>query len=92
MDKLVLLIDKDRELLTILKLALEREGFTVITARDGQGGIRMAYQNHPQAIILDVMIDKMDGWRTFQRLRQICDTHFFIIKDSSRYMDIFIVV
>jgi DNA-binding response OmpR family regulator len=88
MDTLILLIDQDRELLTILKLALECKGFSVITARDGREGIRTAYQNHPQAIILDVMMDNSEGWTTCQRLRQVCDTPILILSATAREEDI----
>ena len=74
MDATVLLIDDDPGLLTLLRLGLERDGFAVHTAANGQEGIRKAYELHPDVIILDVMMDGMDGWTTCQRLRQVCDT------------------
>jgi DNA-binding response OmpR family regulator len=61
-------------LLTLLKLGLERDGFAVHTAANGKEGIRKAYEHHPDVIVLDVMMDEMDGWTTCQRLRQVCDT------------------
>ena len=88
MDETILLIDKDKRLLTILKLALEREGFSVITARDGSEGIRKAYQNHPQAIILDIEMEQTDGWTTIQRLRQVCDRPLLILSAQARKEDI----
>ena len=74
MDAKVLLIDDDPGLLTLLKLGLERDGFVVYTASSGREGIRAAYERHPDVIVLDVMMDGMDGWTTCQRLRQVCDT------------------
>jgi two-component system response regulator VicR len=74
MDAKVLLIDDDPGLLTLLKLGLERDGFVVYTSASGREGIRKAYECHPDVIVLDVMMDEMDGWATCQRLRQVCDT------------------
>lgn len=88
MDKTILLINQDRGLLATLKLALEHEGFSVITAREGKEGMRKAYQNHPQAIILDVMADKIDGWTMCQQLRQVCDTPILILSAASSKQDI----
>ena len=74
MNETVLFVDDDAGLRTLIKLGLEREGFGVITAENGQEGIRKAYQHQPDAIILDVMMDEMDGWMVCQRLRQVTDT------------------
>jgi two-component system KDP operon response regulator KdpE len=79
MERTVLLIERDIGWLATLKLALECEGFSVITARDGKEGIRKAYQSRPQAILLDVATDKMDGWSTCRRLRQMCDTPILML-------------
>lgn len=74
MDATVLLIDDDPGLLTLLRLGLERDGFAVHTAANGKDGIRKAYEHRPDVIVLDIMMDGMDGWTTCLRLRQVCDT------------------
>lgn len=79
MSQTVLFVDDDPGLRTLVKLGLEREGFGVITAEDGQEGIRKAYQHRPDAIILDVMMEEMDGWTTCQRLRQVTDTPIIML-------------
>jgi DNA-binding response OmpR family regulator len=79
MSAKVLLVDDDSGLLTLLKLGLEREGFVVYTSANGRAGIRMAYQHHPDVIILDVRMEDMDGWTTCQRLRQVCDTPIIML-------------
>jgi two-component system KDP operon response regulator KdpE len=83
MERTVLLIEQDIGWLATLKLALECEGFTVVTARDGKEGIRKAYQNRPQAILLDVASDTMDGLSACQRLRQICDTPILMLSATT---------
>jgi DNA-binding response OmpR family regulator len=75
----VLLIDDDPGLLTLLRLGMERDGFVVYTAANGREGIRKAYECHPDVIVLDVMMDEMDGWSTCQRLRQVCDTPILML-------------
>jgi DNA-binding response OmpR family regulator len=88
MSQTVLFVDDDAGLRTLMKLGLEREGFGVITATDGQDGIRKAYQHRPDAIILDVMMDKMDGWTTCQRLRQVTDTPIIMLTARTEEDDI----
>lgn len=79
MDATVLLIDDDPGLLTLLRLGLERDGFTVYTSATGKEGIRKAYEHHPDVIVLDIMMEGMDGWTTCQRLRQVCDTPIIML-------------
>jgi DNA-binding response OmpR family regulator len=88
MDAMVLLIDDDPGLLTLLRLGLERDGFAVHTAPNGKEGIRAAYEHHPDVIILDIMMDGMDGWTTCQRLRQVCDTPIIMLTALTSGSDI----
>jgi DNA-binding response OmpR family regulator len=88
MNETVLFVDDDAGLRTLMKLGLEREGFGVITAANGQDGIRKAYQHRPDAIILDVMMDEMDGWTACQRLRQITDTPIIMLTARTEEDDI----
>jgi two-component system KDP operon response regulator KdpE len=88
MSETVLLIDRDVRWQALLTRALEREGFSVLAARDGQEGVRKVYQRHPQAILLAVRADAMDGWTTCSRLRQVCDTPILILSATAREKDV----
>ena len=88
MDATVLLIDDDPGLLTLLKLGLERDSFAVHTASNGKDGVRKAYEHHPDVIVLDVMMEGMDGWTTCQRLRQVCDTPIIMLTALASGQDI----
>ena len=88
MDATVLLIDDDPGLLTLLKLGLERDGFAVYTASNGKEGVRKAYEHHPDVIILDIMMEGMDGWTTCQRLRHVCDTPIIMLTALASGQDI----
>ncbi len=79
MSEKILVIDDDSGLLTLLRLGLEREGFTVVVANDGKDGLRKAYESQPDLIILDVMSPKRGGWTTAQRRRNVCDTPIIIL-------------
>ena len=84
----ILVIDDDSGLLTLLKMGLEREGFSVATAKSGKEGLRKAYETRPDAIILDIMMAEMDGWTTCQRLRHICDTPIIMLTAKSSGKDV----
>ncbi|ONG53981.1 hypothetical protein BKE38_10925 [Pseudoroseomonas deserti] len=66
---LVLVIDDDAATRELLTRFLEREGFTVRTAPEGRTGLRMAQDLQPDAILLDVMMPRMDGWGVLSALK-----------------------
>ena len=84
----VLLIDDDPDLLDMLKLGLESGGFTALTACNGQEGICQAYKYHPDVIVMDLMMDEMDGWTACQRLRQVTDTPIIMLTARTDEEDI----
>ena len=67
--QLVLLIDDDAAQRDLVTRFLEREGFAVRVASDGQTGIDMARALQPRAILLDVMMPQMDGWSVLKTLK-----------------------
>ncbi len=84
----VLIVDDDISILTFLRFGLEREGFTVYTAEDGHTGLQLAYEFHPDIIILDIMMPDFDGWATCQRLRNVCDTPIIMLTGKSEMGDV----
>lgn len=88
MNEKILVIDDDSELLTLLKLGLERDGFKVLTAENGKDGLRQAYDTRPDVIILDIMMPGMDGWVTCQRLRTMCNTPIIMLTAKTGQPDV----
>lgn len=69
--KKILLIDDEQDILEVLSYNLEKEGFSVFTAQDGNEGIKKAKEIVPDLILLDVMMPGKDGIETCEELRQI---------------------
>lgn len=67
MTKTILVVDDEERLRSLLRAYLTQEGFDVLTAADGLEALRVAYQEKPELIILDLMMPKMDG-NQFMRL------------------------
>jgi DNA-binding response OmpR family regulator len=67
----ILLIDDDRTLLNLLGEFLRSEAFEVSVAPNGETGLRLAYEQHPDLVLLDVMLPGMDGWEICARLREM---------------------
>jgi two-component system alkaline phosphatase synthesis response regulator PhoP len=68
-SKRVLVVEDDEAMAVALKDGFEYEGYEVLMARDGADGLRMAEEESPELIILDVMLPKLSGLEICKRLR-----------------------
>jgi DNA-binding response OmpR family regulator len=71
--KTILVVDDDQELSDGLRLVLERKGYRVLQARDGQQGKQLVYQHHPDLVILDMMMPRMGGYPVLEHFRGKAD-------------------
>ena len=67
--KKILVVDDDDNLRKILLDALTNAGFEPIGASNGEEGLQKALESHPDVMMLDVMMPKMDGWQVLDKLR-----------------------
>jgi two-component system alkaline phosphatase synthesis response regulator PhoP len=70
MKNKVLVVDDEQSIVTLLEYNLDKAGFEVVTAMDGEEGKRLAETESPDIIILDLMLPKMDGMDVCKQLRQ----------------------
>jgi two-component system OmpR family response regulator len=82
----VLIVEDEPDLLSSLARALREEGYAVDTAGDGEEGLFSAESNDYDAIVLDVMMPKLDGWEVLTRLRKSKKTPVLMLtaRDQSR--------
>lgn len=66
----ILLVDDDRMIISPLRRNLERNNFQVLVAHDGRTGLKMALEQSPDVVVLDVMMPIMDGWEVCRELRR----------------------
>jgi two-component system response regulator VicR len=66
----ILIIEDEKAISDIIKFNLEKEGFEVETAYDGQDGLNKALTGNPQLILLDVMIPIIDGFEVCKTIRE----------------------
>jgi DNA-binding response OmpR family regulator len=69
-SRTVLVADDDGDVLALVARRLERSGYRVLTAQDGEEALRLAQENLPDLAVLDVMMPKLTGYEVTQRLRQ----------------------
>lgn len=70
MAKKILIIEDDPSFSRAINHIIEKEGYDVITASNGLSGFRMAQEEKPDLLILDVMLPGLDGFEICSRLRQ----------------------
>ena len=68
--KKILVIDDEASMIEALSNTLTTEGFVVITANNGEAGLELALKEHPDLILLDLLMPKLDGRGTLKNLRQ----------------------
>ena len=68
--KTVLIVEDEKNIVDILRFNLQREGYETLEAFDGDAGLQMARTRHPDIILLDVMLPKMNGFDVCRALRQ----------------------
>ena len=64
----VLIIDDDPDVLHLLRLMLETEGYDAVLAPDGPTGLRRLADTPPDVVLLDIMMPGMDGWQVLRAL------------------------
>jgi len=70
----VLVIDDDSDMREMLRFLLSQSHYDVLLAADGLEGLRLAWEQHPDVILLDVMMPTMDGHQVLQRLKVTPET------------------
>ncbi len=73
MAEKILVIDDEEMTVQLISILLERRGYEVIKAYRAEDGLRKAYREHPDLILLDIMMPDMDGWEVCRRLRELSD-------------------
>jgi two-component system, OmpR family, response regulator len=70
MGKTILMVEDDATLLDVVRHNLSREGYNVVTARDGEAGVAAARAQRPDLVVLDIMMPKLDGLEVCRILRK----------------------
>ena len=69
----VLIVEDDRDTIELVRIYLQRDGHKVLTALDGLEGLRLARERHPDLLVLDLMLPRLDGMEVCRALREESD-------------------
>src|SRR4029450_13554139 len=75
----LLVVEDDPDIALALRLLFSRAGYEVAHAGDGRTGLKEAYAEHPDLVVLDVGLPEMDGWQVLERLRDVSDVPVLVL-------------
>lgn len=88
MPEKILIIDDEEFTVNLIAHLLEKKGYEVIKAFRAEEGLRKAYRNHPDLVLLDIMMPEMDGFEVCRRLRELSDVPIIFITAKSEVKDV----
>jgi CheY-like chemotaxis protein len=68
-NRLVLIVEDDRDARELYSRYLVSRGFRVVTANDGLAALKIAQDQHPDLIVMDLGLPHLDGWETTRRMK-----------------------
>ncbi|MDT4986944.1 MAG: hypothetical protein QOI74_1038 [Micromonosporaceae bacterium] len=83
----LLVVEDDPDIALALRLLLTRAGHQVAHAKDGRAGLRDAYSERPELVILDIGLPGMDGWQVLERLRDVSDVPVLLLTAHGQESD-----
>ena len=83
----LLVVEDDPDIAMALRLLLTRAGHQVAHAKDGRTGLRDAYTERPELVILDIGLPGMDGWQVLERLRDVSDVPVLLLTAHGQESD-----
>ncbi len=83
----ILIVDDDKDIVTTLKIQLEKENFTVFCAYDGQEALDVLGREEIHLVLLDVMMPKLDGFSTIMKIRERRNIPILVMSAKSEESD-----
>jgi two-component system alkaline phosphatase synthesis response regulator PhoP len=85
--KTVLVVDDEANIVELVRLYLETEGYAVVTAADGEQALELYERHAPDLVVLDLMLPKIDGFEVCRELRRRGDTPILMLTARSEDVD-----
>lgn len=83
----ILLVDDEVRIVSFIQDALQDEGYTVLTARNGEKALEVAHRKAPDLVILDIMMPKVDGYTVCRILREDMDIPILLLSAKQSDVD-----
>jgi len=85
--KKILIVEDEKSISDIIKFNLQKEGFEIETAYDGQDGLQKALTKNPCLVLLDVMLPLMDGFTVCKKVREVSTVPIIMLTAKEEEVD-----
>lgn len=85
--KTILVVDDEPNIVELLRLYFEQEGWAVVAATDGEAGVALHARHDPDLVVLDLMLPRLDGFEVCRRIRRTADTPILMLTARSDDVD-----
>ena len=83
----ILIVDDDENIVELIRLYCEKEGFLTVTANNGQKAVELFKSESPSIVILDIMMPEMDGWQVCREIRRISNIPIIMLTAKGETFD-----
>ena len=83
----ILVVDDDLNICELLRLYLEKEGYTVVIANDGITAVSTFQEESPDLVLLDIMLPRLDGWQVCREIRKFSDNPIIMLTAKGEVFD-----
>lgn len=87
MAEKVLVVDDEKNIVSILAFNLKKEGYEVITASDGRQAVETAFKEDPDLILLDIMMPELNGFEVCKKIREKMNTPIIMLTARAEELD-----
>ena len=83
----IMVADDDTNICELLRLYLEKEGYTVTLAHDGESAVEQFFADTPDLLLLDIMMPRLDGWQVCREIRKKSNTPIIMLTAKGETFD-----
>ncbi len=86
-EERILVVDDDSNICELLRLYLEKDGYSVSIENDGDAALAAFKENQPDLVLLDIMLPKLDGWQVCREIRKLAETPIIMLTAKGETFD-----
>ena len=83
----ILIVDDDKNICDLLRMYLEKEGYTVIMEHNGVDAVNTFNTENPDLVLLDIMLPQLDGWQVCREIRKLGETQIIMLTAKDETFD-----
>ena len=83
----ILVVDDDKNICELLRMYLEKEGYTVVMAHNGIDAVNAFNADNPDLVLLDIMLPQLDGWQVCREIRKTSEAPIIMLTAKDEFFD-----